>query len=60
MDAQKRGINNGDKVRIFNDRGGTHIEAKVTPRMMPECGRWEAHGMTRMQNAWIRADVLTY
>ncbi|ELO94052.1 anaerobic dimethyl sulfoxide reductase subunit A, partial [Salmonella enterica subsp. enterica serovar Enteritidis str. 6.0562-1] len=35
MDAQKRGINNGDKVRIFNDRGEVHIEAKVTPRMMP-------------------------
>lgn len=35
MDAQRRGINNGDKVRIFNDRGEVHIEAKVTPRMMP-------------------------
>ena len=35
LDAQKRGINNGDKVRIFNDRGEVHIEAKVTPRMMP-------------------------
>ena len=23
------------KVRIFNDRGEVHIEAKVTPRMMP-------------------------
>ncbi|EKS2513603.1 molybdopterin-dependent oxidoreductase [Salmonella enterica] len=31
MDAQKRGINNGDKVRIFNDRGEVHIEAKVMP-----------------------------
>lgn len=35
LDAQKRGINNGDNVRIFNDRGEVHIEAKVTPRMMP-------------------------
>ena len=35
LDAQKRGIHNGDKVRIFNDRGEVHIEAKVTPRMMP-------------------------
>jgi anaerobic dimethyl sulfoxide reductase subunit A len=26
---------NGDRVRIFNDRGEVHIEAKVTPRMMP-------------------------
>ena len=31
LDAQKR----GDKVRIFNDRREVHIEAKVTPRMMP-------------------------
>ncbi len=61
MDAQKRGINNGDKVRIFNDRGEVHIEAKVTPRMMPGVvAREKAHGMTRIQNAWIRADVLTY
>ena len=35
LDAQKRGIRNGDKVRIFNGRGELHIEAKVTPRMMP-------------------------
>lgn len=35
MDAQQRGINNGDLIRIFNDRGEVHIAAKVTPRMMP-------------------------
>ncbi len=35
LDAKPRGINNGDRVRIFNDRGETHIEAKVTPRIMP-------------------------
>lgn len=35
IDAQKRQISNGDKVRIFNGRGEVHIEAKVTPRMMP-------------------------
>ena len=35
MDAQQRGIKNGDVIRIFNDRGEVHIEAKVTPRMMP-------------------------
>ncbi len=35
LDAKKRGIANGDRVRIFNDRGEVHIEAKVTPRMMP-------------------------
>ena len=35
LDAQKRGIKKGDKVRIFNDRGEVNIEAKVPPRMMP-------------------------
>ena len=35
IDAQKRQISNGDKVRIINGRGEVHIEAKVTPRMMP-------------------------
>ncbi|MGF1789857.1 DmsA/YnfE/YnfF family dimethyl sulfoxide reductase [Photobacterium profundum] len=35
LDAQTRGIKNGDLIRIFNDRGEVHINAKVTPRMMP-------------------------
>jgi len=35
MDAAQRGINNGDMIRIFNDRGEVQIAAKVTPRMMP-------------------------
>ena len=35
IDARKRGIASGDRIRIFNDRGEVHIEAKVTPRMMP-------------------------
>jgi anaerobic dimethyl sulfoxide reductase subunit A len=40
MDAKARGISNGDRVRIFNGRGEVHIEAKVTPRMMPALSRW--------------------
>lgn len=61
MDAQRRGINNGDKVRIFNDRGEVHIEAKVTPRMMPSAWwHWaKGRGMTRTQNAWTVVVVLT-
>ncbi|MGF1734764.1 DmsA/YnfE/YnfF family dimethyl sulfoxide reductase [Photobacterium satsumensis] len=35
LDAEQRGIKNGDLIRIFNDRGEVHINAKVTPRMMP-------------------------
>ncbi|KMV31559.1 dimethyl sulfoxide reductase [Photobacterium swingsii] len=35
LDAEQRGIKNGDRIRIFNDRGEVRINAKVTPRMMP-------------------------
>ncbi|MBV7403665.1 dimethylsulfoxide reductase subunit A [Enterobacter sp. ENT03] len=35
LDASQRGIASGDKVRIFNGRGEVHIEAKVTPRILP-------------------------
>ena len=35
LDARSRGISNGDRVKVFNGRSELHIEAKVTPRMMP-------------------------
>ncbi|WP_411754573.1 DMSO/selenate family reductase complex A subunit [Serratia sp. (in: enterobacteria)] len=35
IDARRRNINNGDLVKIFNDRGEVHIAAKVTPRIIP-------------------------
>lgn len=35
IDAEPRGIKNGDMLKIFNDRGEVHINAKVTPRIMP-------------------------
>ncbi|WP_038675215.1 DMSO/selenate family reductase complex A subunit [Pelosinus sp. UFO1] len=34
-DAAKRGLNNGDKVKVFNDRGTIVLTAKITPRIMP-------------------------
>lgn len=34
-DAEARGINNGDMVRVFNDRGEVLIPAQVTQRIMP-------------------------
>ncbi|MBI4285852.1 MAG: molybdopterin-dependent oxidoreductase [Chloroflexi bacterium] len=34
-DAQARGIKDGDRVRVFNDRGEVAIIARVTERIMP-------------------------
>ncbi len=50
IDAQKRGIRNGDAVRVFNGRGEVRTVAKVTPRIMP--------GVSAMgQGAWHDADM---
>jgi anaerobic dimethyl sulfoxide reductase subunit A len=35
LDAEPRGIRNGDMVRVFNDRGEIAIPARVTERIMP-------------------------
>lgn len=35
IDAQARGIRDGDRVRVFNDRGEMIIPAQVTERIMP-------------------------
>lgn len=56
MDAELRGINNGDTIRIFNDRGETRINAKVTPRIMPGVvamgeGAWYAPDGSRIDQA---------
>ncbi|MFH2039555.1 MAG: DMSO/selenate family reductase complex A subunit [Chloroflexota bacterium] len=48
-DAESRGIKNGDKVRVFNDRGTVIVPAKVTPRIRP--------GVTCIpQGAWFTPD----
>ncbi|HBC7430125.1 MULTISPECIES: DMSO/selenate family reductase complex A subunit [Providencia] len=49
IDAARRNIKNGDMVRIFNDRGEVHINAKVTPRIIP--------GVVAMgEGAWYAPD----
>jgi len=55
LDAQKRGISDGDAVLVFNDRGKVLIQAKVTERIMPGVidiaeGAWfdiDDHGIDR-------------
>ena len=45
VDAEKRGINAGDMVRIYNDRGISQIPALITQRIIPgvvgmQAGAW--------------------
>jgi len=47
IDAQPKGILNGDTVRVFNDRGAVLAAAKVTERVMP--------GVVRLgQGSWYK------
>lgn len=35
VDAEKRGIKDGERVKVFNDRGTVMIPVKLTPRIVP-------------------------
>ena len=49
LDAQARGVKQGDLVRILNDRGVVELPAKVTPRIIP--------GVVAIpQGAWYEPD----
>ncbi len=49
LDAKKRGINDGDQVLVYNDRGKIQIPCRVTPKIMP--------GVINIpQGAWWKPD----
>ncbi len=49
IDAKKRGLENGDFVRIYNDRGSVIQQCRVTQKIMP--------GVVDLpQGAWWKAD----
>jgi anaerobic selenocysteine-containing dehydrogenase len=37
VDAGRRGIAHGDRLRVFNDRGSFELQARVTDRARPGC-----------------------
>ena len=53
VDAEPRNIKTGDKVKIYNDRGATTMQARVTNKIIPgviaaPTGSWytpDAHGV---------------
>ncbi|MDR2400450.1 MAG: molybdopterin-dependent oxidoreductase [Deferribacteraceae bacterium] len=57
-DAAERGINDGDMVYVYNDRGCTYIPAKVTHYIAPgvisvEHGAWYRPHPTETVKVWI-------
>ena len=50
VDADERGIADGDEVRVFNDRGEIRITARVTPRIIPGT-------VALPQGTWHEADM---
>ena len=49
VDAQSRGINTGDRVRVYNDRGELLTIARVTDHILPGVASLD-------QGAWYRPD----
>ncbi|WP_025821817.1 DMSO/selenate family reductase complex A subunit [Shewanella marina] len=50
IDAANYGVNSGDKVEMFNDRGSVEVVVRVTPRVAP--------GVAALgQGAWYLADA---
>lgn len=51
VDAEKRGIKDGEKVYVFNDRGTVLLPARVSPRIMPGV-------VTIPQGAWYKPEII--
>jgi anaerobic dimethyl sulfoxide reductase subunit A len=58
LDAQARGITDGDLVRVYNERGALELPCRVTPKILPGVidipqGAWwtpDEHGIDRHGN----------
>jgi anaerobic dimethyl sulfoxide reductase subunit A len=49
LDAEKRGLKNGQKVKVYNDRGTIILPCRITKRILP--------GVVNIpQGAWFKAD----
>jgi anaerobic dimethyl sulfoxide reductase subunit A len=49
VDAELRGLKNGQKVKVFNQRGTVILPCRITPRLLP--------GVVNIpQGAWYKAD----
>ncbi len=64
-DAESRGISDGDVLRVFNDRGETHLVARITDAVLPGVlytpkGVWLSASPTgQTVNALLNADIRT-
>ena len=64
-DAERRGISDGDLLRVFNDRGETHLVARTTDAVLPGVlytpkGVWLSASPTgQTVNALLDADIRT-
>lgn len=61
IDAEARGINNGDMVYVFNDYGCIKLPAMVTKRIIPGAvaigqGAWYRPSISETYEAWFDTD----
>jgi anaerobic selenocysteine-containing dehydrogenase len=65
IDAEARGIGNGDNLRVHNERGETYLTARVSDAVLPGVlytpkGTWLVHSRNgQTVNALLDADIRT-